>query len=353
MRSPGRVAARRLKALVLLACGAWLLSGWARAQGPAPLVPVPTQGAPKGATPVAAQPAFPLRPVRMINPFSGGGGIELTARQMGQHLSERWGQPVIVDNRPGAATIVATEIAARAAPDGHTLLLITTTFAINPSLYGKLPYDPVRDFTPLIQLTAQPNIVVVSTASPIQTVKDLIAAARAKPGELTFASPGAGSAPHLSAELLRAMAKIDMIHVPYKGIPPAITDLLGGRITMLFTTALSAAPQMKAGKIRAIAVTSAKRNRMLPDVPTMAETLPGYDLNALQGIVVRAGTPRAIIEVLGRDLREVVALPDVRARLEAEGADVIGSTPDEFAAILKRETATWARIVKESGAKPE
>ena len=149
------------------------------------------------------------------------------------------------------------------------------------------------------------------------------------------------------------MAKIDMIHVPYKGIPPAITDLLGGRITMLFTTALSAAPQMKAGKIRAIAVTSAKRNRMLPDVPTMAETLPGYDLNALQGIVVRAGTPKAIVERLGRDLREVVAMPDVRARLEAEGADVIGSTPEQFAAALRRETATWSQIVKASGAKPE
>jgi tripartite-type tricarboxylate transporter receptor subunit TctC len=272
---------------------------------------------------------------------------------MGQHLSERWGQPVIVDNRPGAATIVATEIASKAAPDGHTLLLITTTFAINPSLYGKLPYDPVRDFTPLIQLTAQPNIVVVSSTSPIYTVKDLLVAARAKPGELTFASPGAGSAPHLSAEQLKTMAKIDMIHVPYKGIPPAITDLLGGRITMLFTTALSAAPQMKAGKIRAIAVTSAKRNRMLPDVPTMAEALPGYDLNALQGIVVRAGTPKAIVDRLGRDLREVVAMPDVRARLEAEGADVIASTPEQFAAALRRETATWSQIVKASGAKPE
>jgi tripartite-type tricarboxylate transporter receptor subunit TctC len=309
------------------------------------------------AAPAAAQAGvqgtFPVRPVRMINPFSGGGGIEITARQMGQHLSERWGQPVIVDNRPGAATIVATEIASKAAPDGHTLLLVTTTFAINPSLYGKLPYDPVRDFTPLIQLTAQPNIVVVSASSPIVTVKDLLAAARAKPGELTFASPGAGSAPHLSAEQLKSMAKIDMIHVPYKGIPPAITDLLGGRITMLFTTALSAAPQMKAGRIRAVAVTSAKRNRMLPDVPAMAETLPGYDLAALQGIVVRAGTPRAVVDRLGRDLREVVSLPDVRARLEAEGADVIASTPEEFAATLRREMATWSRIVKDSGAKAE
>lgn len=329
----------RSRAGVAFACGGLLV---------AMLMPVTPVAAQAG-----AQDTFPVRPVRMINPFSGGGGIEITARQMGQHLSDRWRQPVIVDNRPGAATIVATEIASRAAPDGHTLLLVTTTFAINPSLYGKLPYDPVRDFTPLIQLTAQPNIVVVSASSPIVTVKDLLAAARAKPGELTFASPGAGSAPHLSAEQLKSMAKIDMIHVPYKGIPPAITDLIGGRVGMLFTTALSAAPHMKAGRVRAVAVTSAKRNSMLPDVPTMAETLPGYDLAALQGIVVRAGTPRAVVDRIGRDLREVVNLPDVRARLEAEGADVIASTPEQFAATLRREMATWSRIVKDSGAKAE
>ncbi len=329
----------RSRAGVAFACGGLLV---------AMLMPVAPVAAQAG-----AQDTFPVRPVRMINPFSGGGGIEITARQMGQHLSDRWRQPVIVDNRPGAATIVATEIASRAAPDGHTLLLVTTTFAINPSLYGKLPYDPVRDFTPLIQLTAQPNIVVVSASSPIVTVKDLLAAARAKPGELTFASPGAGSAPHLSAEQLKSMAKIDMIHVPYKGIPPAITDLIGGRVGMLFTTALSAAPHMKAGRVRAVAVTSAKRNSMLPDVPTMAETLPGYDLAALQGIVVRAGTPRAVVDRIGRDLREVVNLPDVRARLEAEGADVIASTPEQFAATLRREMATWSRIVKDSGAKAE
>lgn len=298
-------------------------------------------------------PGFPSRPIRLIIPFSGGGGLDITARQIGQWLTDRWGQPVVVDNRPGAATIVGTEIASKAAPDGHTLLFITTTFAINPSLYGKLPYDPVRDFTPLIQLTAQPNIVVVSAASPLQSVKDLIAAARARPGELTYASPGAGSAPHLSAELLRSMAKVEMIHVPYKGIPPAVADLIGGRVSMLFTTALSAAPQMKSGKVRALAVTSAKRNRMLPDVPAMAETLPGYALDALQGIVVRSGTPRPVVQKLGSELRAVLQQPEVRQRLEAEGAEVIGSTPEAFAESLRRETAVWSRIVRESGARPE
>jgi len=298
-------------------------------------------------------PGFPSRPIRMIIPFSGGGGLDITARQIGAWLTDRWGQPVVVDNRPGAATIVGTEIASKAAPDGHTLLFITTTFAINPSLYGKLPYDPVRDFTPLIQLTAQPNIVVVSAASPWQSVKDMIAAARARPGDLTYASPGAGSAPHLSAELMRSMAKIDLIHVPYKGIPPAVADLLGGRVSMLFTTALSAAPQMKAGKVRALAVTSAKRNRMLPEVPAMAETLPGYALDALQGIVVRAGTPAPVVRKLGAELRSVLQQPEVRQRLEAEGAEVIGSTPEVFAEALRREMSTWSRIVRESGARPE
>ena len=309
-----------------------------------------------GQAPAAAgdpAPGFPSRPIRLIIPFSGGGGLDITARQIGQWLTDRWSQPVVVDNRPGAATIVGTEIASKAAPDGHTLLFITTTFAINPSLYGKLPYDPVRDFTPLIQLTAQPNIVVVGAASPWQSVKDLIAAARSRPGELTYASPGAGSAPHLSAELMRSMAKIEMIHVPYKGIPPAIADLVGGRVSMLFTTALSAAPQMKSGKVRALAVTSAKRNRMLPEVPAMAETLPGYALDALQGIVVRSGTPRPVVQKLGGELRSVLQQPEVRQRLEAEGAEVIGSTPEAFAESLRREMAVWARIVRESGARPE
>jgi tripartite-type tricarboxylate transporter receptor subunit TctC len=339
----GHGARRAIAAAAVAVAG---LAPAAHAQAPA-ATPRPAAAATDPA------PGFPSRPIRIINPFSGGGGLELTARQVGQKLTERWAQPVIVDNRPGAATIVGTEIASKAAPDGHTLLMITTTFAINPSLYGKLPYDPMRDFTPVIQLTAQPNIVVVNASSPFQSVKDLLAAARARPGELTYASPGAGSAPHLSAELMRSMAKIDLIHVPYKGIPPAVTDLLGGRVTMLFTTALSAAPQLKIGKLRALAVTSARRNAMLPEVPTMAETLPGYDLTALQGIVVRAGTPREIVDKLGRALREIVLMPEVRERLESEGADVIASTPEAFAAHLKREMQTWSRIVKESGAKPE
>ena len=231
---------------------------------------------------------YPDKPIRVIVPFAPGGGLDITARLIGQKLTERWGQNVVIDARPGAATIVGTEIAARAAPDGYTILMITTTFAINPSLYKKLPYDPHKDFAPLTQLNSQPNIVVVNPAFQASSVKELIAMAKAKRGELTFASPGAGSAPHLAGELFQRMAGVQMIHVPYKGIPPAVTDVIGGRVTMLFTTTISAAPHVKSGKLKALALTSAKRSPSMPDVPTVAETLPGYQAEAFQG-AVRSG----------------------------------------------------------------
>src|SRR5688500_8952671 len=195
---------------------------------------------------------YPSRPIRVIVPFAPGGGLDISTRLIGQKLTEKWGQNIVVDSRPGAATIVGTEIASKSAPDGYTLLMITTTFAINPSLYKKLPYDPLKDFTPVTQLNSQPNVVVVTPSFPAQSVKDLIALAKAKRGELTFASPGAGSAPHLSGELFKRMAGLEMIHVPYKGIPPAVTDVLGGRVSMLFTTTISAAPHVKSEKLRAL-----------------------------------------------------------------------------------------------------
>src|SRR3954470_18907866 len=202
---------------------------------------------------------YPNRPFRVIVPFAPGGGLDLTARLIGQKVTATWGQNFVIDTRPGAATIVGTEIASHAAPDGYTILMITTTFAINPSLYKELPYDPAKDFAPVTQLNSQPNVIVVNAGFPAAGVKDLIAAAKAKRGELTFASPGAGSAPHLAGELFQRMAGIQMVHVPYKGIPPAVTDVLGGRVTMLFTTTLSAAPHIQSGKMKALAVTSAKR----------------------------------------------------------------------------------------------
>ena len=296
---------------------------------------------------------YPDKPIRVIVPFAPGGGLDITARLIGQKLTERWGQNVVIDARPGAATIVGTEIAARAAPDGYTILMITTTFAINPSLYRKLPYDPHKDFAPLTQLNSQPNIVVVNPAFQAGSVKELIALAKAKRGELTFASPGAGSAPHLAGELFQRMAGVQMIHVPYKGIPPAVTDVLGGRVTMLFTTTISAAPHVKSGKLKALALTSAKRSPSMPDVPTVAETLPGYQAEAFQGAVAPAGVPRPVVDKLAREFADIVRMREIGERFEADGAVPVGSTPQQFAAFLKTEMQKWAKVIREAGIQQE
>jgi tripartite-type tricarboxylate transporter receptor subunit TctC len=311
-------------------------------------------------TTLAAIPAFaqdaasyPNRPIRMIVPFAPGGGLDISARLIGHKLTEKWGQNVVVDSRPGAATIVGTEIASKAAPDGYTVLMITTTFAINPGLYAKLPYDAGKDFAPVTQLNSQPNVVVVAPNFAGKSVKDLIAHAKAKPGELTFASPGAGSAPHLAAEMFQRAAGVSMIHVPYKGIPAAVTDVIGGRITMLFTTTISAAPHIKSGKMRAIAITSEKRQPSMSDVPTVGETLLGYQAEAFQGMVVPAGTPQAVVEKLSAEVTRIVKLPDVTQRFQIDGAESVGSTPAEFAAFLKAEMQKWSKVIKDAGVKAE
>ena len=296
--------------------------------------------------------SYPAKPIRFIVPFAPGGGLDITTRLIGRQLTEKWGQNIVVDTRPGAATIIGTEIASKAAPDGYTLLMITTTFAINPGLYPKLPYDPVKHFAPVTQLNSQPNVIVVAPSFAAKSVKDLIAAAKAKPGELTFASPGAGSAPHLSAEMFQRQAGVSMIHVPYKGIPPAVTDVLGGRVTMLFTTTISAAPHIKAGKLRAIAITTAKRQSSMPDVPTVGETLPGYRAEAFQGMVAPAGVPQAIVSKISAEVARIVRSPDVAQRFQLDGAEPVGSTPKEFAAFLKAEMQKWSKVIQEAGIKP-
>lgn len=301
---------------------------------------------------VAAQ-QYPSKPIRVIVPFAPGGGLDISTRMIGQKLTEKWGQNIVVDSRPGAGTIVGTEIASKAVPDGYTLLMITTTFAINPGLHPKLPYDPIRDFSPVSQLNSQPNVVVVTPSLAARTVKDLIALAKSKPGELTFATPGAGSAPHLSAEMFQRAAGVSMIHVPYKGIPPAVTDVVGGRVTMLFTTTISAAPHIKSGKLRAVAITSAKRQPSMPDVPTVGETLQGYRAEAFQGMVAPAGVPKGIIDKIAAEVARIVKLPEVAERFQLDGAEAVGSTPKEFAAFLKAETEKWSKVIKDAGIKPE
>ena len=296
---------------------------------------------------------YPSRPIRVIVPFAPGGGLDISTRLIAQKLTEKWGQNIVVDSRPGAATIVGSDIAAKAAPDGYTLLMITTTFSINPGLYPKLPYDPVKDFAPVTQLNFQPNVVVVTPSFAARSVKDLIGLAKAKPGALTFATPGAGSAPHLSAEMFQRAAGISMIHVPYKGIPPAVTDVLGGRVTMLFTTTISAAPHIKAGKLRALAITSAKRQASMPDVPTIGETIPGYRAEAFQGMVAPAGVPQPIVGKIASEVARIVKLPEISQRFQLDGAEAVGSTPKEFAIFLKAEMQKWSKVIKDAGIKPE
>ncbi len=296
---------------------------------------------------------YPQRPIRLIVPFAAGGGLEITARSIGQKLTEKRGQSIVIDNRPGAATIVGSEIAAKSSPDGYTLLMITTTFAINPSLYGKLPYDPVREFAPVTQINSVPNILVVNPSIPAHTVRELIALAKAKPGQLNYASAGSGTSPHLAAELFKTMAGIEMTHIPYKGIPPAVTDVIAGRVTMLMTTTISAAPHVKSGRLRALAITSPKRLAAMPDVPAIGETVPGYEADAFQGMVAPAGVPKEIVRQLADDIAAIVRLPEIRERIVADGAEPIGSTPEAFGAFLKKEMLKWGKVVKESGARPD
>lgn len=318
-------------------------------------VPVSAAAFAFAATPALAQTAaqYPNRPIRMIVPFAPGGGLDISTRLIGHKLTEKWGQNVVVDTRPGAATIVGTEIASRAAPDGYTVLMITTTFAINPGLYSRLPYDAGKDFIPVTQLNTQPNVVVSAPGFAGKSVKDLIALAKARPGELTFATPGAGSAPHLSAEMFQRAAGVRMIHVPYKGIPAAVTDVIGARVTLLFTTTLSAAPHINSGKLRALAITSAKRQPGMPDVPTVGETLPGYQAEAFQGMVVPAGTPQTVVDKLSAEVARIVKLPDITQRFQLDGAEAVGSTAREFAVFLKAEMQKWSKVIRDAGIKPE
>jgi tripartite-type tricarboxylate transporter receptor subunit TctC len=306
---------------------------------------------------IAAQPkapdAYPTRPIRVIVPFAPGGGLDISARLIGQKITEKWGQNFVIDTRPGAATIVGTEIASHAVPDGYTILMITTTFAINPGLYPKLPYDPLKDFTAITQLNTQPNVIVAAPNFSAPTVKDLIALGKQKRGELTFASPGAGSAPHLAAELFQRMAGIQMVHVPYKGIPPAVTDVIGGRVNMLFTTTISAAPHVRSGKLKAIALTSAKRLPSMPDVPAIAETVPGYAAEAFQGVVAPAGVARPIVDKLAAEFIAIVKSPEIGQRFEADGAVPVGSSPQQFAAFLRNEMQKWGKVIRDAGVQLE
>jgi len=304
---------------------------------------------------VAAADSYPTRPVRLIAPFSAGGGVDIVARYLALKLTEKWGQQVVVDNRTGATGIIGTEIAAHSPPDGYTLILgNAATHAVNVSLFKKLPYDAVKDFAPVTLIGRVPEMLVVHPALPAANVRELIALAKAKPGELAFGSAGAGSPPHLAGELFQFLAKVKLVHVPYKGSAPALADLIGGQISMYFSNILSAVPFVKSGRLRGLGVTSEKRSVVAPEIPTIAESgLPGYEDYNWYGILAPKGTPRAIVTQLHADIVAVVRGRDMEERLTKDGAEVIASTPDEFARFIREEIDRYARIVKASGLRAE
>jgi len=295
---------------------------------------------------VAAQ-DFPTRPVRMVAPFAPGGGTDISARILAEGLTQSLGQTVVVDNRPGAGSVLGTDIVAKANPDGYTLLLGNISMAFNAALYRKLPFDALKDFTPISLVTDQPNILVAHPTVASKTLKDFIALARAQPGKLTYGSAGVGSGTHLAMEMLLLSQKMDLVHVPFKGTGPALTALLGNQITVFFSTYASALPHVKAERLRAFAVTSAKRTRTLPEVPTVAESgTPGYEYSTWYGLLAPAGVPRPLIARLNKATVAVLKSPETRQRYENQGMDAIPSTSAHYAAYLKSETDKWTKVVR-------
>jgi tripartite-type tricarboxylate transporter receptor subunit TctC len=306
------------------------------------------------AVPALAQaPAYPTKPIRLVVPFPAGGTTDILARAVAQKLTEAWGQPVIVDNRPGAGGNIGSELVAKAAPDGYTLEMGTVgTHAINASLYAKMPYDHVKDFVPVILIAGVPNVLVVHPSVPVTSVAELIAYAKANPGKLNFASSGSGTSIHLSGEHFKVMSGVQMTLVPYKGSAPAVQDLLGGQVQLMFDNLPSALPHIKAGKLRALAVTSAQRAPVLPDVPTIAEAaLPGFEASSWFGVLAPAGTSPAIVVKLNAEIAKWLASSEAKEKLQGQGANAAGGPPENFAKHIAAETAKWAKVVKESGAK--
>jgi tripartite-type tricarboxylate transporter receptor subunit TctC len=302
----------------------------------------------------AAHAEFPEKTIRIVVPYPPGGFNDTLGRIVAQKLGEAWGQSTVVENRPGGGTLIGTESVAKAPPDGHTLLVVAFPFAVNPSLYAKLPYDTVKDFAPLLLAGQTPNLLVVNPEVPIHSVKELIAAAKARPGSLSYGSTGSGSSNHLSMELFRTMTGVELVHVPYKGSAPMVTDLLGGHVQVAFDNTPNVLPQVKAGKLRALAITSATRSAMVPDVPTVSEAgVPGYEVGVWFGIVAPAGTPPAVLGKLNAELNRMLAMPDVKQKFADQGVEPVGGPPERFAEHLKAQIEKWTKVVKESGAKVE
>jgi tripartite-type tricarboxylate transporter receptor subunit TctC len=302
------------------------------------------------ATPAALGQAYPTKPVRMIAASSPGSAVDIVARIVAQKLGEQLGQQVIVDNRAGAGGNLGAELAAKAAPDGYTLFMGTPAHAINTGLYRKLNYDLIRDFAPVTQVTSGQYVVVVHPSLPAKSIRELIALARAKPGQLNYASAGSGNATHLAGELFASATRIKLVHVPYKGSGPAVTDLVGGQVQLMFANLVAALPQVKTGRIRALAVTGQTRAAAAPELPTVIEAgVPGYVVTSWFGVLVPAATPRELIMKLNAELARTMSAPDVRDRLAADGAEPTTGTPEQFGAFLRAEITRWTKVVKDAG----
>ena len=303
---------------------------------------------------IARAAAYPERPVRLIIAQSPGGNADVIGRALAEGLSLALGQQVVVDNRGGASGIVATELVVRALPDGYTLLLVPSSFGVNPAVYPKLPYDELKDLAPIMLVASAPNILVVGPALPIKSVDELVRTAKAKPGQLTYGSSGNAGSTHLAAELLKLMAGVDMVHVPYKGASAALIDLISGRISLMFASLPSAITHVRSGRLRAVAVTSAKRVSAVPDLPTVAESgYPGFETSAWQGLLAPAGTPSNVIDRLHGAALQAIARPLMRERLAADGAEAVGSTPQALSAFVKSEIAKWSKVVRAAGIRAE
>ena len=294
---------------------------------------------------------YPAKPIRIVVPFPAGGIADLFARVIGQKFYEAWGQPVVVDNRPGAGGNIGAEIVAKSPADGYTLVMGSIgTHSVNVSLFSKLAFDPVRDFAPVALVMEAEGLLVLHPSVPAKSVKELIALARARPGQVAYASAGHGTAGHLSGELFKSMAKVNMVHVPYKGNVPAITDLMAGQTSLLFATMPTVLPQVQAGRLKALAVTSSTRSPAAPELPTVAEAaLPGYSVTNWIGLFAPAGSPRDIVSKLNGETIRIMQAPDIRKRLANEGAKFTAKTPEEFGAFVRSEIAKWAKVVKEAG----
>ena len=315
------------------------------------LLPFFTLGAP-AATGYAQ--TYPAKPVRVVVPSSPGGGTDIIARIVAPELSKHLGQQFVIDNRPGAGTMIGIEIVAKAPADGYALLMTPSTLAINSALYKKIPYDPVRDFAPITELISSPSIIVVHPSVPAKTIKELIAFARARPDQMNYASAGAGTYPHMTMELFQSMAKIKMVHIPYKGTGPAMIDLLAGNTAVMAGTILSVMPQVRAGRLRALGISSEKRSPIAPEIPTVAEAgLPGFEAVQWYGFLAPARTPHDIIVRLHAETARILHQPETKERFASDGADPVGNSPEEFSRFVQTELVKWAKVARGAGLQPE